>query len=481
MRTKGPSVPSVQPQALTTLPPAPPLPARVGFTEELAGRRALYAARDAMLGPRGHSYQCLWSVSRLDGRGKVSTLSGTETLYLAPSNKLAVAFEYGEAGRKTLRRALCDGTNFLGVRFDERGKQTTRECVRFSLEQVGRLDRAVAYARLDGLGQTRGVSLALERDFPLLSRVWRTSDGSVLEVDSLIPRPGRPVRLRRYRFDPTLKTLQRVEEWETANGRTTYRSEEYRPAPKSGDPFSQNLPDGYQEKPVQLPPRLVEPMPPADADPRALAALAQWARAHERFYTLHATARVTTLSQKRTPESSDRFGGGRGYDGIYDLWLWRPGRAKVLVEGRGQLPVSQTLKADGQNLTMKEEGAAVRTVPLREQEKIERTLQQYARRNSLDPLQWLFDGPPRLSDYQQIRLNGSVLELSRKDERPQQFDRTYTTETFVRVWLGPEGLPRGFETTQKSTTSGLFERDQPPITILTVQLSELTVDREPPF
>lgn len=459
----------------------PPLPVRLSFSEELAGRRALYAARDAALRPSGYSYQCLWSVSRLDGRGKVATFSGTETLSVAPGNKLAVVFEYGEVGRKTVRRALCDGTSFLGVRFDERGKQTTRECVRFSLEEAGRLDRAVAYARLDGLGQTRGVSLALERDFPLLSRVWRAADGSVFEVDSLIPRPGRPVRLRRYHFDPTLKTLKRVEEWETANGRTTYRSEEYRPAPKSGDPFSQNLPDGYIEKPVQLPPRLVEPVPPADADPRALARIAQWARAHERFYTLHATARVTTVSQKRTPESSDRFGGGRGYDGAYNLSLWRPGRAKVTIESQDQLPIPQTLKADGINITIKEDGAPPRVQPLREQEKIERALQQYARRNSLDPLQWLLDGPPRLSDYQQIRLNGDVVELSRKDERPQQNDRTYTTETLVRVWLGPDNLPRGFESTQKSTTSGVFERDQPPITITTVRIPELTVDHEPTF
>lgn len=476
------------------LPDAPKLPSRLSFTEELAGRRALYALRDKALQPEGFSYQCRWKQARLDTRGRVSSIEGTETLYAAAKNKLAITYEYGEAGRRLVRRALSDGESFLAVRFDERGKQTTREYSRFSLDEAGGLDRALVYARLEGLGQTRAVPLAVAPTFPLLTRVWKGSDGAILEVDSLPARAGRPVRISRYTLDSATKNLKRFEQWETREGRTTYRSEDYGAAPKAADPFSQALPDTYQEKPIALPRRPVEPPIPDDADPKALALFAQWTRAHERYYTLHATAQVVTELQKRAPDSPDPRRGGYGggaYNGTYDLWLWRPGRVLGEATSQGALPVPQTWKSDGVTLTMKEQQGTPRTQPLREGEVIERALFQIARRNSLDPLQWFLLGPPRLSDFQKIVARGPVVlpggertelvELSRTDESRQRNDRAVTTETLCRVWLGSDGIPRGFETIRKTSIASSFERDQPPTSTTTVRLSKVFVDREPPF
>lgn len=478
------------------LPVAPKLPSRLSFEEELAGRRALWAARDRATSPQGYSFLCRWNVARSDTRGRVSKSNGTETLYFASGNKLSLALEYGEAGRRTLRRAVCDGATFLAVRFDERGKQTTRDFSRFSIGDVGRLDRALASARLDELGQTRGVSLALEPDFSLLTRVWRSADGSILEADSLPPRPGRAVRIHRYTLDKATQGLKRFEQWELREGRTTYRTEDYTAAPKVAAPFTQSLPENYTEKTLTLPARQPEPTTPEDADPKALALLAQWKRAQERFYTLHGTAQVITELQKRAPDSPDPRGRGAGGNvgpGKVDLWLWRPGRALVELAGtdRSQQPFAQTIKATGLEITVKTPGVTNRTQPLRELDPIERVVLQYASRNSLDALRWFVLGPPRPSEFQKIVARGTVVlpggvstqlvELSRTDEDRQRNDRPIITETLCRVWLGTDGLPRGFETIRRTTIQGLFERDQPPTSTVTARLTKVTTDQGPPF
>ena len=100
------------------LPTSPKLPSRLSFDQELAGRRALFAARDTATSAQGYRYLCRWSVARLDNRGRVSNSKGTETFFLASGTKLALSLEYGDKGQRTVRRAVCDGTSFLAVRFD---------------------------------------------------------------------------------------------------------------------------------------------------------------------------------------------------------------------------------------------------------------------------------------------------------------------------------------------------------------------------
>ena len=470
------------------LPALPRLPARLSFREELAGRRAYLAARDATHAASGYSFQCALSVLRSD-RGRVSpAVTATEILYTAPGNKLAVSHELGATGRRTVRKAICDGDSLLAVRFDERGKQTTREFSRLYLSELGQVSRALQYARLDPLGASCGAQLATEPEVAMLTRLWQAPDGTVLEASSLAPRAGRPQRIRRYKFTPT-HNLSVAEEWEVRDGRTTYRKETYQPAPKNAAPFSQALPENYTEQPLKVPERPQE-IPPAQLDPAAAALLAAWERAHQRYFTLHAGAFVTTQQQIRSTDSRPPRG-GMGYNGTYDLWLERPDRALVTVKGIDGFPVTQSMKADAVQVVVEDSAGKKRPANVREGARLEQTLQQAALRSALDPLQWLLEGPPSLSGYDSVRAlpatalpDGTLAEsvlLTRTAVSNNRGDRRITSETSYRVWLGKDGLPRGFETTRKTSVEGYFERDQPPTTIITVRLNAVSTDREPPF
>lgn len=464
----------------------PKLPAKIAFSSELAGRRAYLAARDTA---HATSFQCELS-SIVDSRGRVSAgLSATETLYSAPGNKLALTYEYGIQGRRSLRKAISDGESLLAVTFDERNKQTTREFSRLYFAEVKPISRALQYARLDALGTSCGAQLAIEPERAMLSRIWQDSDGSVLEADSLIPRPGRPQRIRRYRFTSS-HTLAAAEEWELREGRTTYRKETYKPAPKNAAPFDQALPSNYIEKPIKVQERPQEP-PPVQSDPQALALLEKWERAHQRFFTLHAAATVTTQLVKRSELSRDPGRGG-GYNGTYDLWLQRPGSALITVKGKDAFPVSQILRADGTQIIVEDTDGKKRPSPLREGARLETSLRQAALRSALEPLQWLLEGPPALTGYEAVRLlspvtlpdgtQADVIELVRTTRGTGgRADRPMVSETSERVWLNRNGIPVGFETTRKSDIEGAFERDQPPTTIVSIVLRGVSTDREPPF
>ena len=471
-------------------PEAPKLPARLSFSDELAGRRAYWAARDATHNAP-YSFQCALTVLQTN-RGKTSPAqTATETLYATPDKKLAMSYEFGVPGRKLVRRALSDGESLLAVRFDERGKQTTREFSRVYFTAALRLDRALTYARLDPLGTSLGAQLALEAPRAMQTRLWKDLDGSILEADTLTPRAGRPLRIRRYRFTAS-HTLSAAEEWETREGRVTYRKEEYRPAPKVAAPFDQALPDSYTEQALKIPESTRELPQPASIDPKAAALLAKWEDAHERFYTFHALATVTTEQQKRTEISRDpRARGGRsGYNGTYDLWLQRPVGALVVIKGEEGFPVNQKLKADSSQIIVEDSEGKKRSAPVREGVRLELTLRQNALRSGLEPLQGLLEGSPRLAGYDEVRALAPTtlpdgtpvegIELA-KTTRSTDTGRQYTVETSDRIWLGRDGLPRRFESTRKTTQEGLFERDQAPLTIVTVQLTGLSTEREPPF
>ncbi|WP_309711492.1 hypothetical protein [Armatimonas sp.] len=482
------------PPPLVTMPATPKLPTRIAFAEELAGRRAYWAARDASHAAPGYSFQCTLSTLQ-SSRGRVSPGQlTTETLYAAPGGKLAVSYEYGLVGQRTIRRAVCDGESLLAVRFDERGSakqpKVTREFSRLYLTQGLRLDRALQSARLDPLGTSLGAQITLEPPRAMQSRLWKDTDGSVLETDTLIPRAGRPVRIRRYRFT-TSHALSAAEEWETREGRVTYRKETYRPAPKAAAPFDQALPDNYTEVPLKVPERRDEPQP-TQVDPAALALLEKWESAHQRYFTLHAAATVTTEQLKRADNSRDPRGGGRGgYNGTYDLWLQRPGSALIEIKGRDSFPVSQTIKANGVEIVVTESDGKKRTVALREGVRLDLSLRQATLRNALEPLQGLLEGPPSLAGYDTVRLlqplvlpDGTSLqgvELVRTTKTDSARGRPTTTENSDRIWLGGDGLPRRIETSRKIDIEGAFTRDLPPITILTVQLKNVTTDKEPPL
>lgn len=425
----------------------------------------------------------------MDNRGRVSAgATATETLYSAPGNKLALTYEYGIPGRRSLRKAISDGESLLAVTFDERNKQTTREFSRLYFVDVKPLSRALQYSRLDALGTSFGAQLAIEPERAMPTRLWQDTDGSVLEVDSLTPRPGRSQRIRRYRFTAA-HTLAAAEEWELREGRTAYRKETYKPAPKSAAPFDQALPSNYIEKPIKLQERPQEP-PPTQADPQALALLDKWERAHQRFFTLHASAAVATQQLKRSELSRDP-GKGSGYNGTYDLWLQRPGSALITIKGVDAFPVTQTLRADGVQLVVEDVEGKKRPTPLREGARLETSLRQAALRSGLEPLQWLLEGPPSLAGYEAVRLlpavtlpdgtAADVIELARSIKSSGARDRPLISEVTERVWLNKDGLPVGFETTRKTTYEGLFERDQPATTVTGIQLRGVSTDRQPPF
>ncbi|MCX6366828.1 MAG: hypothetical protein NTX57_08970 [Armatimonadetes bacterium] len=483
------------PLPVATIPTAPKLPTRIAFADELAGRRAYWAARDASHAAPGYSFQCALSILRSD-RGKTYPAQvATETLYAAPGGKLAVSYEYGLAGQRTIRRAISDGESLLAVRFDERGSvkqpKVTREFSRLYFTESLRLDRALQSARLDPLGTSLGAQLTLEPPRAMQSRLWKDTDGSVLETESLIPRAGRPVRIRRYRFTAN-HTLSAAEEWEIREGRLTYRKETYQPAPKAAAPFDQALPDNYMEVPLKVPESTRELPQPIQVDPAALALLAKWESAHQRYFTLHAAATVTTEQLKRADNSRDPRGGGRsGYNGTYDLWLQRPGSALIEVKGRDGFPVSQTIKANGVEIVVTESDGKKRSSPLREGTRLDQSLRQATLRNALEPLQGLLEGPPSLAGYDTVRLlqplvlpDGTSLqgvELVRTTKTDSARGRPTTTENSDRIWLGGDGLPRRIESSRKIDIEGAFTRDLPPITILIVQLKNVTTDKEPPL
>jgi hypothetical protein len=467
---------------LVPVPALPKLPAKLSFRDELAGRRAYWAARDAA---HTASFQCELSFLQ-DNRGRLSPeQTATETLY-ASGNKLSLSYASGVAGRRSLRRAISDGESLLAVSFEERNTQTTREFSRLYFTETGPLWRALPMARLSPLATSCGAQLAIEPARAMQPRLWKDTDGSVLEVDSLVPRPGRPHRVRRYRFTVE-HTLSLAEEWEVREGRTTYRKETYKPAPKLSAPFDQTLPENYIEKPLKLAGRPPEP-PPVQVDPQALALLAKWEKAHQRFFTLHATATVTTKQLKRTDISRDP--GQGGYNGTYELWLQRPGSALVTIQGVDSFPVTQTLRADGTQIIVEDTYGKKRSSPLREGARLETSLRQAALRSALEPLQWLLEGPPTLTGYDAVRLlspvnlpDGTVADVIEliQTTRSTARDRPVVSEIVDRIWLSKDGLPVGFETTRKTTYEGLFERDQPPTSITAIQLRGVATDREPPF
>ena len=477
-------------QASAPIPPAPKLPARLSFTDELAGRAAYWAACDATRAATGYNFQCTMTFLRSEKGKLAAPQSAVETLYSAPSNKLALRYEYGPTGKKLVRRALCEGESLLAVRFDEGGKQPMREFSRLSLTAGLNLSQALTVAKLDPLGTSLGAQLFVEAPRAMQTRLWKDSDGSILEVDRLTPRPGKPSRIRRYQFSAR-HILTTAEEWELSEGRVSYRKEEYRPAPKVAAPFDQTLPDSYIEKPHKLPQSTRE-LALTSLAPQTAALLASWERAHQRYFTLHATATVATVQQKRTDESRDpRGGGGRsGYNGSYDLWLQRPGSALVEIKGLDGFPVNQRIQARDFELTVEDGDGKKKTSQTREGVQLEQSLRQAALRSGLEPLSWLLDGPPQPVGYDTIEVlpaqalpDGTPvvgLEFLRAASTTDQGRRT-TSEIVERVWLGRDFLPRRFETVRKTTLEGLFERDQPPTTVSVVQLSRVTTDREPPF
>ncbi len=477
-------------QASAPIPPAPKLPARLSFTDELAGRAAYWAACDATRAATGYNFQCTMTFL-LSRQGKLSDpQSATETLYKAPGNKLALRYESGSVGERFMRRAQCDGESLLAVRFQEGGKQPVREFSRLYLTAGLSVSQALTAAILDPLGTSLGAQLSVEAPRAMQTRLWKDSDGSILEADRLTPRPGKPSRIRRYRLNAR-HILTTAEEWEVSEGRVSYRKEEYRPAPKVAAPFDQMLPNSYIEKPLKLPKSAPE-LPRTSMDPQTNTLLEKWESAHQRYFTLHATAFVTTQQQKRTNESRDPRGRGglSGYNGSYDLWLQRPGSAQVVIKGIDAFPVTQRIQARDFELTVEDGDGKKKTSQTREGVRLEQSLRQAALRSGLEPLSWLLDGPPQPVGYDTIQVLPSQplpdgtpvigLEFLRSTSTTNQGQRT-TSETVERVWLGRDFLPRRFETLLKTTTEGLFERDQPPTTVSIVQLSNVTINREPPF
>jgi hypothetical protein len=73
------------------------------------------------------------------------------------------------------------------------------------------------------------------------------------------------------------------------------------------------------------------------------------------------------------------------------------------------------------------------------------------------------------------------VELLRTTKTDSSRGRPMTSENSDRIWLGGDGLPRRIESSRKIDIEGAFTRDLPPTMIVTVQLKNVTTDKEPPL
>jgi hypothetical protein len=464
----------------------PTMPPVVLFDNELAARRALFGLFDRAR--KGVSYQMRWTEKR-QGEGQAT---GTEILHYKPETKnvmleMATGVASGEAGNRTIRRAIADGGSIMGTLFQEAPKRpTVREfsrisiglipTVRESLVQVGLMPRSALGA------------MALERRFRVTGRLWQGADGAVYSYDT--PRDNLVI-VRRFQRDAK-QNLAKYEEWTQRTGDKTprYRLEEYayQPAPRvTAETFSQNLPSNYIEK--KLTARETPPTLPIKADPRALALWEQWGEATERYLTLETDIEAALTFEARDPNLPEgRQGGFQEMTSTYHLAIHRPRRAFVTYK---TLTGNVNNRRNQAEWGVVSDGTQARNVAKTQKTKFNNGedlwngLARVGAQDNLRLIHNLLDGPqdPVGGDTltyggKQPLTSGGAAELVilTHKETDTSVGRQGETTTETRVFLGENHLPLEIQYTRRTDAEELRPRDLPPILHLNIRYAPLKID-----
>ncbi len=506
-------------QTAHALPQPPPATGNLSFADELAGRRLLWAARDAYRNAPALRFEAKWVV-KADPGTKTETTTGTETVAAEPAaRRLALTTESLSGGDRQVRRAVANGSALLATRFHARpgGKAPVREFVRLPVTAEDTLPGVLRQVQV--APSTRAGVLLLDPEWTVRGVTRRgkqqTLGGApadeVWETEAARPRGSgdgaRATTTRHYLLDAKTHLLLRYEEWVSAEPqgaaarrpggarpRVTYRREDYQGARAASAPlpaalFGQSLPRGYRE--TALP---SVSLPDADglraADREARQLLTRWTRAQERLLTYSAQIEVTTRRENETaPPRQDAAGAGAPAV-LYTAWLHRPGRARLTREttggGRQDRPLLAVL--DGRQMFVHDRGRGqTRTAPLPDPSDVTERLDRTGFDDEGDALRWLF--APPIGDYVRAVYRGrqsvggeavDLLELVQNDVERRRGRQTQEEKTTVTVALGADGLPRQIERRRERTETGFLTRDTDVDRIVTVRYRQVRVDEEPP-
>ncbi len=522
---------AAQAQAQKSVSPAPAAPKSVLFSEALAGRRLLYAARDAYRNAPAVRFTATWTETVDQGTGKETT-TGTETVAAEPrARRLALTSETATGNEKRTRRAIANGDTLLVTRFESGsgGENTapTREFLRLPLNSEDTLPRALQQVQFTPRTQAAAL-LLLEPDWSVRGAAASTSTrGEVWETETARSQQYannalvNVTRTRRYLLDPKTRLLRRFEEWvstEPLNGparnarnayvRASYRREEYRQARVGGGGgalpaslFSQALPAGYKE--AALPSVSLPSAPePAEMDENARRLLQKWTRAQERLLSYYAQIEVTfrreqnsdnpeEAQQQQQQQRPNRRNDWSNWRILYSVWMQKPNRARLTIDTTGMADRrarSLLAVADGAQVTVQDRRTnRVRTQALTERNDLGRRLQQAGFNDWAGVLDWLLAPPVQEKDRVVYRgrtlLDGEAVDLldivrtTIEQERGKEAEVTTTTT----VALGAtDGLPRQTVRRREATVSGLFDRDQPDDMVITARYRPVRKDAEPP-
>jgi len=355
-------VPADAPVA-ATIPPVPTIPASLTFEQELAGRRALFTARDACRTAPTLRFAATWKIATQNGGAdkKIAVYNGTETLaHDARGRRLNLSTETVANGGKTVRRAISNGDTLLVTRFEQKNAKAapTREAFRLPFGPDDALVTTLYQAQVTPI--TRAAGWAFDSAWTVKGRTWRdakpvTGGGTVAahavyeaetptgDVES---GRGRTARTRRYIVADKTGLPLVFEEWtviraaprpnDNGNGsRVTYRREDYRNvqtgARLPAALWAQAVPAGYAEKALPNVPLPGEAGGPQDGDAQALALLARWSRAHERMLSYTADVTLTVQQTTKTPDAPTLPVEWRDQSIAYTVWLKRPGNARLTL------------------------------------------------------------------------------------------------------------------------------------------------------
>lgn len=505
----------------SVIPALPPAPANPVFADELAGRRLLYAARDAYRAAPALRWETKWFVCEQRASEASSaqskamqTETGRETIAAEPgARRLSLTTQTMETGEQEIRRFVSNGASVLATRYDANpgDKTPTRTFVRFALNPEDTLRHALRKARI--ASRSRAATLLLDDDWSVRSSTRRGTRQAVegVLVDEVWERePAQDETLndvrvrervtRRYLLDAATHFVRRYEEWTTRESQTnrvrgrprafpalTYVRENYLPArvantPLPGALFAQAVPARYGEAAlpsVDLPDK--DDRPEADAEARRL--LDKWARAHDRMLSFFAQIEV---ARQRPADASAEA--APSWSVLYTAWLHKPGRARLTLEMTGVPDAdrrSQTAVSDGEHVTVYDRRRnRVRTSRLDDPSEVGRQIDRAGFDDMGNAVEWLW--APPLGAYDQAAYRGrqnlegeavDVLELFDDEDRlrfrPGDERRT------VLVALGRDGLPREVQYRRERSLSDIGPQmalDR----VTSVRYRQVRVDEEPP-
>ncbi|GAB4465986.1 MAG: hypothetical protein OHK0029_37010 [Armatimonadaceae bacterium] len=498
------------------IPPLPKPPVTVTFEEQLAGRKRLYAARDAARQSAAVSYRVeSVNLTVRDGKPVGKPLQISETGKLEPiNNRIAITTEYHSAPITQIRRAIASDGVLLTTRYVAREgdkKPPVREAGRVAVDSVMPLERAVA---VSGFRPNAIVARwVIEEDLPQLgySLIWRSDASTVLEYSrsSDERRKRTTVAARRYTMDPQNNRLIRFEEWQqteepadkentrrrtqTEYEQTVYTAWNPVEKPFPAETFAQTLPATYEFKEVPRQDRTLPPIP-TDADPRALALLERWRQVDNRWLSLRLEAEQQFRMIPRTEASRPIR---EEYSNVltrFSVQAQRHGKTRLQVNrlqgGSDRDPKNLVVVSDGSTLrALNQVTGDVRSRNIDNPDRLWREIDR-ARVEDYGALRWIYDDPPRPYEFEQIAYEGpamtpegekvEVVRLVELDvERSRRRRRTTEEQEFTRIAFGSDGLPRWIEQVRREDIQGAFERDNPPIIAVLTRFRNVSVDLPP--